>query len=366
MKRSNHEEIAKFGLSLGLTVLLACGAAAGQAKPAKPAPAKPLPAKPAPVKPVAVPARPIATITPAAKPAPAKPLAPGVKLAPPQPAANANPSIKQAPVRRVAGAPTGNPAGQTAVGTVTPTGSRAQLPSNGVPQSGAAAGTGTATSNAMAGRNTLGAQRAYPVQSGSDQRTAVATQGLGTFLYADWVLTAYGCFRNGTRILCDFDFSKTNGQGMQGTAAWWSDLNLVDDGGKMTARHTAFFVGDDGSQFPNAYISDKPVRMMIEYDNVSQNYNSISLVRGGERLDGVPITPLVPSQPAGVMPARAAAPTGSDGTPAPAAAAAGGNALDKTNAAISTVQDKKNKAKTFMQQMKDTVDNLKSTANPKQ
>ena len=135
---------------------------------------------------------------------------------------------------------------------------------------------------------------------------------------------------------------------------------MVDNGGKITDRHNGFYVGEDGSQFPTAYISDKPVRMMIEYDNISQNFNNVALAFGNQRMDGVPITPIDASQPAGVMPARATAATGA------AAVDANGNPIDKTNAAISNIQDKKNKAKSFWQQMKDTANTAKSTADPKQ
>jgi hypothetical protein len=74
----------------------------------------------------------------------------------------------------------------------------------------------------------------------------------------------------------------------------------------MTPRHNAFFLGDDGSQFSTAYLTaQKPVRFIVEYDNVDQRYTSISLVLGKEQIQSVPITQIDPSQPAGAIPRRA-------------------------------------------------------------
>lgn len=145
------------------------------------------------------------------------------------------------------------------------------------------------------------------LSSAGDPRAPVAGQGVGTFVERGWTLTAYGCFRTGTRLFCDFDVAyQTN---LQANANIWRPVNLVDDGGKITDRHNAFFVGDDGSQFPTAYItSQKPVRFIVEYDDVGQRYTSISLVYGKDQIQGVPITQMDPSQPAGTIPARASTP----------------------------------------------------------
>jgi hypothetical protein len=146
----------------------------------------------------------------------------------------------------------------------------------------------------------------------SDSRPAVALTGLGTFLYGDATLTAYGCFRTGTRVLCDFDLSKRRNAQLH--APWvWHSVELVDDGGKVTRIHNAFFVGQDGSQFPTASVGTDPVRMMMEYDDVSPNFSSVALVSGRNRIQGVPITPVDASQPAGTIPQRGgpvAQPTG--------------------------------------------------------
>jgi hypothetical protein len=117
---------------------------------------------------------------------------------------------------------------------------------------------------------------------GNGSRSPVGGLGVGTFLWpGGWTLTAYGCFRTGTRLFCDFD--TTNQNNPQAGSNIWSGgggVNLVDDGGKITARHNAFFVGQDGSQFPTAYISPQPVRFLIEYDDVDPElYLGIAGVR---------------------------------------------------------------------------------------
>jgi hypothetical protein len=139
----------------------------------------------------------------------------------------------------------------------------------------------------------------------SDSRAPVVGQGVGTFLHGPWTLIAYGCFRSGTRLFCDFDTTNQNNTGANSEI--WRPVSLVDDGGKITTRHNAFFVGDDGSQFSTAYLTaQKPARFIVEYDNVDQRYTSISLVLGKEQIQAVPITQIDPSQPAGAIPRRAA------------------------------------------------------------
>jgi hypothetical protein len=128
---------------------------------------------------------------------------------------------------------------------------------------------------------------------------------VGTFLHGPWTLIAYGCFRSGTRLFCDFDTTNQNNTGTNSEI--WRPVSLVDDGGKITTRHNAFFVGDDGSQFSTAYLTaQKPARFIVEYDNVDQRYTSISLVLGKEQIQAVPITQIDPSQPAGAIPRRTA------------------------------------------------------------
>jgi hypothetical protein len=163
------------------------------------------------------------------------------------------------------------------------------------------AGSTATTSNPMSGM-TSGGTSNNAAPSAGDSRAPVAGQGIGTFLFHTWTLVAYGCFRSGTRLFCDFDTLNQNN--VQANSSIWAPVNLVDDGGKITRRHNAFFVGDDGSQFPTAYVTTKPVRFVMEYDNVDQRYTSISLVLGKDQITGIPITVEDAVQSAGKIPSR--------------------------------------------------------------
>jgi len=189
----------------------------------------------------------------------------------------------------------------------------------------------------------------------------VATQGLGTFLGGGWTLTAYGCFRTGTRVLCDFDAAPPRNTQINARAfgAW---VALVDDGGKITRPHNAFFQAADGSQLTVAYAStDSPLRLLMEYDNVAETYTSVALVHARDRIAGVPVTPADPSQPAGVIPARGAAPA--PGTASQVSAATSANPMDKVSngvgLATGKIQDTKAKTKTMVQQVKDAGNAIK-------
>jgi hypothetical protein len=182
---------------------------------------------------------------------------------------------------------------------------------------------------------------------------------VGTFLWpGGWTLTAYGCFRTGTRLFCDFD--TTNQNNVQVNSSIWSGaggVNIVDDGGKITPRHNAFFVGTDGSQFPVAYVSPQPVRFIIEYDDVDPRYASISLVLARDRMQNVPITAIDPSQPAGRMPPRAYAnaPAGASAGSTTTAGATANNGLDKANQTLDSVNQQKKKAQDFWKSVQGTV-----------
>jgi hypothetical protein len=220
--------------------------------------------------------------------------------------------------------------------------------------SNALASTGsTSTGSTPTGSNSTGSTATGSTPG--DPRTPVAGQGIGTFLWpGGWTLTAYGCFRTGTRLFCDFD--TTNQNNLSANTTIWSGaggVNLVDDGGKITQRHNAFFVGQDGSQFPTAYISPQPVRFIIEYDDVDPRYTSVSLVLVRERIQGVPITPIDPSQPVGTMPARVAASAPASGTPG--AQPASGDALGKATNAVNNVSDQKKKAQGLWQSVQGAV-----------
>jgi len=343
MKYLNRAEAAKLALSVGISTLFACTLAVGQTPvkpPVKPAPKVAAAVKPAPAKPA---------------PAPAKPAA--------VPVVNNTP--KQSPAQ---------PAGRTAPATtpqnaatsVTPAASRAQLPASGAntsPAAATSAATGASLSSTSLSSASTATNGATTYVGGSNApRSAVAEAGVGSYNWSTLTLTAYGCSRSGTRVLCDFDISNQNSG--QVTVGYWGDLALVDDGGKMSRRSNAFFMGNDGSQFDNAFVSPgQPVRYLMEFDDVAPSYTSIALVWQNKRIAPVAIAATDPNQPAGTIPGRGQA----GGSSAAAGTTdANGNPLDKTNAAISNVQDKKNKAKSFWQQMKDTANAAKTTANPKQ
>ena len=266
----------------------------------KTTPAKP-PARPA-TTPATVPAKPQAkaTTTPAAAPVATPTAAPASA-----PAASAGPSASQ---------------------VVKPAAAWQPYPTT---QPAAAASATPPTSAPPAG-NVAGAARNYGSNASSpsgDGRAPVGGLGVGSFLWpGGWTLTAYGCFRTDTRLFCDFDTTNTNN--LPVSSVIWSGgggVNVVDDGGKITMRHNAFFVGTDGSQFQTAYVSPQPVRFIIEYDDVDPRYTSVSLVLTSNRIKSVPIFAIDPSQPSGVFPSRSAAGTHSATAPAQTGAAPAAN-----------------------------------------
>jgi len=167
-------------------------------------------------------------------------------------------------------------------------------------------------------------------------------------------------------VLCDFDvLPPSNTQINAGAFGPW--VNLVDDGGKITRPHNAFFQAADGSQLTTAYAdTSNPLRLLMEYDDISPNFNSVSLVHGADNIQGVPITPADPNLPAGAIQARGAAPA-SGATPvsgtAPVSGANPTGAIDKASTGVSTatgkIQDTKNKGKNSWQQWKDALNAVK-------
>jgi hypothetical protein len=202
-----------------------------------------------------------------------------------------------------------------------------------------------------------------PSGAAGDSRSPVAGQGIGTFLWpGGWTLTAYGCFRTDTRLFCDFD--TTNQNNVQVSSNIWvggGGVNLVDDGGKITGRHNAFFVGTDGSQFSTAYVTPQPVRFIIEYDDVDPRYSSISLVLGRDRIQRVPITLIDPSTPVERMPARLiASNTASSTQPVaagtqPSSQAAANGAIDKATSTVNNANAQKQKAQSLWKSLESAV-----------
>ena len=290
----------------------------------------------APTKP-ATPAKPVTPTKPATQTKPA--------WTPAKPQAKATTTSAAAPVS-AATAPasvpatgTAAPASPSASQVVKPAASWQPYPT--AQSAGAAPATPAASTVPVS--NAAGAARSYGSSSSGDGRAPVGGLGVGSFLWpGGWTLIAYGCFRTDTRLFCDFDTTNTNNLAVN--ASIWSGaggVNVVDDGGKITTRHNAFFVGTDGSQFQTAYVSPQAVRFIIEYDDVDPRYTTVSLVLTTNRIQSVPVFAIDPSQPAGVFPARSAsgaqnktvAATTATATTA-TAPAANGDTLDKAQQTV--------------------------------
>jgi hypothetical protein len=82
-------------------------------------------------------------------------------------------------------------------------------------------------------------------------------------------------------VLCDFDLMKLNAA--QVGVGPFAAMALVDDGGQITRRHDAYYMGTDGRRMQAAYVSTAPVRYVMEFDNVGEQINSIALVHGSEQ-----------------------------------------------------------------------------------
>ncbi len=218
----NRKNLRQFAFMMGTVALTACFAGAAQtattttttplkkvpppAHAAKPAPAAKLASTPIPARSTAVMARPASA-------------AAGI------PAARKNSASSQPMLPNLGGSPTSAINGSSAV-----------APANTM----AAPGSGARTA---------------PVSG--DPRAPVVAQGVGTFQFRDFTLTAYGCFRTGTRALCDFDATKQDSVQFNAEKLWYAVV-LVDDGGRVTKRHAAYFVGDDGSPVSNRVFEHQP------------------------------------------------------------------------------------------------------------
>jgi hypothetical protein len=276
-------------------------------------------------------------------------------------------AVKPAPQAKAAVAtttPTAKPVAATQTSATSTTGQSAsqvvQPASSTAYQS-----TGVAGQNVLPASSSAGSVSSVPTAA-SGQRGAVGLQGVGSFLWGDWTAVIYGCYRSGTRVLCDFDVTKTNPQQANANQLW-GGLNLVDNGGRVSARHNAFFMGDDGSQFQTGYMSQTPVRLLMEYDDVSANITSATLVLANQRVQPVPINNVDPSQPAGTIPARgagqapaaAAAPAGSA---AAGTAPASNNPVDQAQNGVNNAQNQVNNANNQTQKAKSLWNSLKGAA----
>lgn len=216
---------------------------------------------------------------------------------------------------------------------------------------GLAGGSGSGASGAPGGASGAGG-------AAGDPRAALTAQGLGTFRGGDFTLTAYGCYRTDTRILCDFDITKQNNAQMN--LGPFYTVAVVDDGGKITSRHDAYYLGTDGTHMTTAFLSATPTRYIMEYDNVGTQFTKVSLINGGDQIQGVPVTTMSASQPAGTIPNRGGAPAAGTTTAQnqPGAPANGANpanpagATDQASQAINKANDAKKKAKSLLDQLK--------------
>jgi hypothetical protein len=59
---------------------------------------------------------------------------------------------------------------------------------------------------------------------------------------------------------------------------------MVDDGGKLTRQHDAYYMATDATGMQPPYVSTAPVRYVMEFDNVGEQFNSVALVSGSEQI----------------------------------------------------------------------------------
>jgi hypothetical protein len=300
MKPLNFMRTRTFAM-VGAIVIASCLTAGAQTTTTPAIKKVPIPTHPAKPAPPAAPAKPVAQKTQTPPPA-VIPASSQTVISPASQQAVVNSSVPgsgmTAPGNLVNGMST---TGSNALSGLSSAGSNAV--------SGYTSAGSNAASNALTGMTggagaAPSAGQSFAGSSGNRAAAPVGSLGVGSFVGSGWTLVVYGCFRTGTRLFCDCDTSYQSN--LQANTTIWYTVKLVDDGGKMTDRHNAFFVGDDGSPFQSAYLtSSKTIRFMMEYDNIDQRYTSVSLVQGQQQIQGIPITPIDPNLPAGTMPARA-------------------------------------------------------------
>ena len=197
------------------------------------------------------------------------------------------PPAQTKPANNAAPANTARPAAVSPAASAPPV---AALPARPMTSTSTAAGTLGGLPSRIAGSSaTSNATTPATANTGRpSSRTALTGQGLGTFHGADYTLTAYGCYRSASDVLCDFDITKLHA-GQVGLQPF-SNVVAVDNGGKINRRSDAYYMAADGSRMENAYVSPNAVRYVMQFNGVGQQTNSLSLVLGGTRLDSVPIT----------------------------------------------------------------------------
>ena len=88
------------------------------------------------------------------------------------------------------------------------------------------------------------------------------------------------------------------------------------------------------------------------YDDVAPNINSVALVLGRNRVQGVPITTADSTQPAGTIPGRGAASTQGTGAAPGGASNPVDSATNAVNKATNTINDTKQKGKAALDSLK--------------
>jgi hypothetical protein len=216
---------------------------------------------------------------------------------------------------------------------------------------------------------------ATPTSPAADAGSSVPSPSIGSFKGSDVVLTAYGCFRTGAVVLCDFDVTKQNSAPFKASVLW-SSLGLRDDSGRVSKRHDVFFLADDGTRQPLTTLSTNPVRLIMEFTEVDAQLSSVSLVNGQEQISGVPIDMTDPGQPEGTVPDRSASVVAVTGAPAAplvapsnsqiqpsSSAKTNVNPLDAANHAIDKAGATVNKVNQGAAKAKDAKDTVKGIAN---
>jgi hypothetical protein len=139
---------------------------------------------------------------------------------------------------------------------------------------------------------TPGTAQPATMSNNSGPRSTLNTQqGLGSFPgCCGYNLTAYSCLRNNSQVLCDFDV--TNQGNIQANAeAIYRDFHLVGTSGRVFGRSNAYFVDTNGSPFTVSQLSSgNAVRYVMVFDNVPNEYASVSLAQGQTLIQGVQLT----------------------------------------------------------------------------
>ncbi|HLH04502.1 MAG TPA: hypothetical protein VKX25_17180 [Bryobacteraceae bacterium] len=294
-----------------------------------------------------------ATAKPATKPATtAKPAAKPTTTAKPG-TATAQTTVAK-PVS-TANASTGTPAtGTTATGAaVTPGAANANVAN----QTATSSQIMPSTTSAPTSGGVAAADGNMPGATNGATATNGFAAGLGTFKWGDQTLTAYNCLRSGTRVFCDFDYTKQQVATIPARNGW-AAMQLVGSSGRVFTSHDSFYVDPDGTPFPTAEVSaNVPVRMVIEFDDVPATYNSVALAWGTTRIQSVPVTLIPQNQAANTIPSRQAMAPTQSGQAQTAGNGGAANPAAASDSAAGKANDVINKAKSAKSSWRDVLKN---------